>query len=225
MRKLPPRATGEECSNNHRAARHLDHEGEVENTVLRQFDQLTAHTTTTTNNHDKRLQDATWNRAVHLFVWCNIANGHARGYVAHGTEIRPSVVDTSRLHELLEDARLNGGGIVARQNRNDLAAEAGDGVHHRTPLFVSPQDEASRNEAMEILSSYVHTPASFEEAASPISPSMLLELEIGNTWLPKLHQTKEYPDAGNNVRDGSWLFLEMLPKRRAQRGISGELSF
>lgn len=135
-----------------------------------------------------------WDVVIRLFTWCQISNGHARGYITHGTFLN--------MQHVLEDCRLKGVGVIAD------TAQSMNGLHY-SPLFIIPiQSEnndgaqSSRDVSLQSLQSYLAMWRTTVDSSPPMS--FAVEGRYLNQWTPE--QWKVERDGGG-VAEG-WLLLK-----------------
>lgn len=169
----------------------------AENNILQRYDELVS-SLKSTDEYDKKIGDASWNKVVQLFAWCQFANGDARGYVSHGLK-------GTGLQQHLENARLNGVGISAKQSTG--SGEVNEVQY--TPLFVMPawNDDGSfrisNSIAKEILQSHLESTPTPKEEFRPL----LFEIRDVDLQLAK-------------ERHGEWIFLTATTKKRVNASDS-----
>jgi hypothetical protein len=134
-----------------------------------------------------------WDVVIRLFTWCQLFNGHARGYITHGTFLN--------MQHVLEDCRLKGVGVIAD------TAQSMNGLHY-SPLFIIPSQSenndgarSSRDVSLQSLQSYL---AMWRTTVESSPMSFAVESRYLDQWTPE--QWKVESDGGGVVE--GWLLLK-----------------
>ena len=131
---------------------------------------------------------------IRLFTWCQLFNGHARGYITHGTFLNTQHV--------LEDCRKKRVGVIAD------TAQSMNGLHY-SPLFIIPSQSenndgarSSRDVSLQSLQSYLAMWRTTVDSSTPMS--FAVESRYLDQWTPE--QWKVESDGGGAVE--GWLLLK-----------------
>ncbi|KAL7526161.1 hypothetical protein ACHAWF_001653 [Thalassiosira exigua] len=160
-------------------------EGGGESAVLRRYDSLMS-----LRDDEATGGASSWRDAWRLFAWCQFANGDARGYVAHGTRVRPSPAneEDAGLRRVLEGARADGLGVFAGGGRP-------------SPLFAMPDGGEAGDPIREMLRAELAGEESSLLAPQTTGPRETLMFDLSDQAPDRLTEGR-----GNS----SWLFLDAV---------------
>ena len=184
---------GEKCSfddDHHRGK--SSGSGSISSDIIQLIDSI--YSSNNEVNNDEIENNFVWDVVIRLFTWCQLFNGHARGYITHGTFLN--------IQHVLEDCRLRGVGVIAD------TAQSMNGLHY-SPLFIIPSQSenndgarSSRDVSLQSLQSYLAMWRTTVDSSPPMS--FAVEGRYLNQWTPEQYGAES---DGGGVAEG-WLLLK-----------------
>ena len=153
------------------------------NAIFQRYSEI-VDTIISVGDDEERINEL-WDDAINLFAWCQFANSDARGYIAHGTNLKSQ--------DVLEESRLKGVGLIGPDNTLI------DGTHY-SQLFIIPSgndDDLLRSHLSESWS----TGRSLSDSTSETSLLFGIKDRDLDRW-------SEQWTEDNRGRDGDWLLFK-----------------